>query len=280
MSLLAKNRKRISAGERRSAAASLLRGVGRVLLRICTVIAIGGLLVGATRQGYRWATTSKTFALEVISVQGLQHISETDLIRLGGLSPGQNMFRLDMSGVEKAFASHPWVSSVRVKRRFPSTLTITVQEHVPAALAALGDLYVINEEGQPFKKLQTHDDLDLPVLTGFTREQYLAAPEECAAQFRRAIAAGRAYARSEPSAQPLSEVRLDPNGLTLVVGEGQEIVLNDTPSEQVFERLSRVKTELERRGLSAEVIHLENRVRPGWISVKLAPALSERKGER
>jgi cell division protein FtsQ len=32
-----------------------------------------------------------------------------------------------------------------------------------------------------------------------------------------------------------------------------------------------VRDELQRRGLLATAIHLENRVRPGWVAVKVQP---------
>ncbi|HYO69285.1 MAG TPA: cell division protein FtsQ, partial [Archangium sp.] len=44
------------------------------------------------------------------------------------------------------------------------------------------------------------------------------------------------------------------------------------------QRLSRVREELRARGLSAEVIHLENRARPGWVAVKISSPVSERNG--
>jgi cell division protein FtsQ len=280
MSLIRKNRKRITREERRSTVTAFFRGLGRAVLHVCVVLFVGALVAVGGLATYRWAMKAEIFSLQAITVQGLQHMSEPEVIKLSGLSLGQNMFQLNMANVERALGSNPWISAAKVRRRIPSTVAISLQEHSPAALAALGDLYLINEGGAPFKKLQAGDSLDLPLITGLSREQYLAAPSEGAARLRQAIAAGRLYLRSAPSDEPLSEVRLHEDGLRLIVGDGKEICLNEAVTERHFERLARVRSELDRRGLTAAVIHLDNRVRPGWITVKLAPILSERRGER
>jgi cell division protein FtsQ len=76
-------------------------------------------------------------------------------------------------------------------------------------------------------------------------------------------------------------VRLSPvdEALTLVSSTGQEVQLGTGEGlEQKLQRLARVRGELAERGLSAEVIHLDNRARPGWVAVKLSGAGSERTG--
>ena len=54
--------------------------------------------------------------------------------------------------------------------------------------------------------------------------------------------------------------------------------LGEGETDVKLQRLSRVREELKSRGLSAEVIHLDNRARPGWVAVKLSSSASERSG--
>jgi len=70
-------------------------------------------------------------------------------------------------------AAHPWVDQVHVARRFPRSLAVSVKEHDPVALVALGDLYLVDSDGRPFKKIQAgdprkiHDLVDAKVLPHF-----------------------------------------------------------------------------------------------------------------
>ena len=143
-------------------------------------------------------------------------------------------------------------------------------------MISLGDLYLVDRDGKPFKRLQPGDGMDLPLLTGVSREEYVASPEQAAESFRRALAALASYVRVE-KAEPISEVHIAPRSLTLITTGGAELRFGEDASAEKLARLSRVRAELARRGLAAEVIHLDNRARPGWVTVKLSTSPSERR---
>jgi cell division protein FtsQ len=171
------------------------------------------------------------------------------------------------------------VRTVEVTRRFPNRVSVQVAEHVPAALAVLGELYVLDEEGEPFKRVTPGDGLDLPLVTGLDREGYVADPDAARERFRTALEVARAYAQLSPGkAERLSEVRLEAQGLALVSVAGQEVRLGEGNSDVKLQRLARVRRELDARGLAAEIIHLDNRARPGWVAVKISSPASERSG--
>jgi cell division protein FtsQ len=182
-----------------------------------------------------------------------------------------NLFQLDPDALQRAIAGHPWVRSVELRRHFPSTLVIAVTEHEPAAMASLGDLYLLDKEGNPFKRVQAGDAVDLPVVTGVERDDYVASPRRAAERFRGALEWLAAYDASDrPTGARLSEVKVEPLGFTLVTSSGVEVHVGDRPPAEELARLSRVAAELSRRGLTAQVVRLDNRVRPGWVAVKTA----------
>jgi cell division protein FtsQ len=170
---------------------------------------------------------------------------------------------------------HPWVERAEVARVFPSSLSVSVKEHVPVAVVVLGELYLIDSEGRPFKKVHGGEAVDLPLLTGLQREQFVDAPDAGRLQVRKALEIAVAYGRVDPS--PLSEIRFSRYGLTLVTGTGQELHLGEGEIAEKLARLKEVRAELERRGLVAQVIHLENRARPNWIAAKVSTAVGEGK---
>ncbi len=272
----ARNRRRVDVTARARALRQTAAGLGRWVRRCVLVLGACAALAAAGSFGWQWALTSASFGLQAISFSGLSHIDEGELAKLAGVSVGQNVLRLDTAAVAKAMGAHPWVKSVSLRRRFPPALQVTVEEHAPAAVASLGDLYLLDEDGRPFKKVHADDSLDLPLITGLDREQYVSQPEASAEKLARAVALVRAYEGSALSkAAPLSEVRIEPQGFVWVTGD-EEVRLGAEDVPGAVERLERVRAELSRRGLQAQVIHLDNRARPGWVAVKVSAPTSER----
>jgi cell division protein FtsQ len=237
----------------------------RVLLAVLALVGLG--VAGVRFDG--WARTSPRFALHSVQLVGAQRATEAELLGLAGVQKGANLWTLDAQEVARAMAGHPWVSAVDVRRALPDTLQIRVEEHVPAALAVMGDLYVVDAEGVPFKKVSSSDALDLPLITGVTREEAARAPEDTAGRFRTALGLIATWARTieRPG---LSEVHLEEGGLRAVDADGQVVALASGAPDEALGRLLRVRAELRQRGLTAATIHLENRVRPTWVAVQLA----------
>lgn len=270
-----KNRRRTESTTIRTFVRTRFHAVGRLVLGASLALAVGGvgLLV------YSWVARSELVAVRRAVFRGLDRATEAELSRLAGLSAGQNLLGLDVKAIERAMGAHPWVSSVNVSRRFPSTLEVQVKEHTPVGMVQLGELYLLNEAGEPFRKVQAKDSLDLPLVTGVEREEYIARPQEAVERFSKALALVRAFEANERK-ERVSEVRVSDGGVALVMGSGEEIRLGGGDHSQKLEQLARVRAELARRGLTASVIHLDNRSRPGWVAVEIAGSRSERTGSR
>lgn len=232
------------------------------------VAALAALGVGGVRLD-AWARQSPRFALRSVQVTGALRATEPELMTLGGVQQGANLWALDTVEVARGMASHPWVRAVDVHRALPDVLQVRVEEHAPAALAVLGDLYVVDAEGVPFKKVSGADALDLPLITGISREDAARSPEEVAGRVRTALGLIAAWARTGQR-PALSEVHLEEGGLRAVDAEGQVVALASGVPDDALARLIRVRAELRQRGLTAATIHLENRVRPTWVAVQLA----------
>jgi cell division protein FtsQ len=240
-----------------------------------------GSIIALCAGGYRayvWARRAPQFTLKAVTFRGLRHAQEADLLRMAGVGLGQNLFELEPTAIEQAMAGHPWVEEVKLTRRFPSSLSVSVKEHDAAAVVALGDLYLVDSEGRPFKKVQSGDPTDLPLITGLRREQFVEAPEQSRLRLVEALELARAYARSEAGrGSQLAEIRIGGTGTALVTAHGQEIRMSDGDPDEAFLRLRKVRAELEKRGLVAQVIHLENRSRPSWVAVKPSNGAAEKK---
>lgn len=274
-----KNRRRQDAAQQKEAVVGAVRTHGPGLLKAILLTGLTAALVWGGMELRAWALSSPTFLLKETTFSGLQRATPGELLKLSGLTVGQNLWALDVDALERTMSTHPWVRSVEVRRHFPASVSVEVTEHVPAALAVLGDLYLLDEDGEPFKRLQPGDALDLPLVTGVDREAYIADEGKTRERYRQALAVAEAYAATGPGKRErLSEVRMSPEGMVLVTADGTEVRLGEGETDAKLQRLSRVREELKSRGLAAEVIHLENRARPGWVAVKISSPVSERNG--
>ena len=236
-----------------------------VLAVAFVAIALGG------NEGWKWAHTAHQFALSDVKVSGHSEATDVELVRLGGVLLGQNLVAMDTRAMERSISTHPWVKSVSVTRYFPSHLSIDVVEHRAIATLNLGELYLVNEDAEPFKRIKPGDSVDLPLVTGLDRDALTERRDDALVSLRQALTLIEAY-DSEPGAdaQPLSEVNLHPEGITAVTTDGQEIEFGEGDVLPKLGRLARVRKELHARSMVAEVIHLDNRTRPSWVAVQVS----------
>ena len=79
----------------------------------------------------------------------------------------------DLVGVRDSLESLPWVDSVRIRRRWPSRLLVTVNEQVAAA--RWGERGLLNTRGELFVTDARHVPAELPRLTGPEGSQWQVA---------------------------------------------------------------------------------------------------------
>jgi cell division protein FtsQ len=254
----------------RAALRSVMGGALRTLLAAALSAALS---VGAW-EAWRWATASDTFALRAVHFSGLSRASESDLLARGGLKPGENVLRLDLSRAALAMQGNPWVSSVRLSRRLPAEVLASVVEHRPAALVQLGALYVLDDEGRLFKRAAPEDALDVPLLTGLSREQWSGGRPQLQLRLFAALHLLDTWRASGFAISAVSEVHLDEDGgFTLFAHDGtavQQVRLGSTDISLKLARLAQIRAALARRGERASRIDLDNAARPDQAAVTLA----------
>ena len=274
-----KNRRRVDTAQQKEAVKGVVRTHGPSVLKGLLAAALTAGLVWGAIELRAWALASPRFQLQEVNFTGLNRASRAELVKLSGLASGQNLFAMDVSVLEKAMLQHPWVRTVAVTRHFPAAVSVEVVEHTPEALVVLGDLYVLDGEGEPFKRVTPGDGLDLPLVTGVVREDYVKDPAAVRERLKAALEVARSYSALKIGRhERLSEVRLDGASLALVTVGGQEVLMGEGNTEAKLSKLTRVRRELSAKGLAADVIHLDNRARPGWVAVKLSSPVSERNG--
>ncbi|OQX37972.1 MAG: hypothetical protein B0D91_05425 [Oceanospirillales bacterium LUC14_002_19_P2] len=76
----------------------------------------------------------------------------------------ERFFRLDVAGLQTALQSVPWISRAKVRKIWPETLSVRIQEQVPVARWKRGG--VLNGDGEVFRVNDLSRFSDLPLLYG------------------------------------------------------------------------------------------------------------------
>lgn len=116
--------------------------------------------------GYATVTHSDYFRAETIQVIGNQRLAGDEILAQAGLKQGDNLLAINLRVVRERLLAHPWISSARVSRDIPESITIKVQEHAPLAVLDLGRKFLLNDQGRIFKELGKNDPEHLPLITG------------------------------------------------------------------------------------------------------------------
>lgn len=111
------------------------------------------------------------FSIQQIRVSGNTVLTESQIIRLAGISEGDNILSINRSLLQKKILTNPWVIGVSVSRDFPSTMDISVSEHRALAILDIGRRFIVNGYGDIFKEWEPSDPSDFPVISGVKRSQ-------------------------------------------------------------------------------------------------------------
>lgn len=186
------------------------RAVRRSLPAVAVLVAVGAA-GGGVWAGHRWITTSPRFAIAEITISGTHHVDPEALRAALPIHVGDNVF-VGLAAVARAAHDDPWIAAAEVHRILPHTIAIEIREHTAAAVVELGELYLADASGRPFKRaaLETGEGEGLPIITGVGRASYAANPEAAAATVQGAIAAFDGWRTADRPA--IGEVHVDPHG--------------------------------------------------------------------
>ena len=249
---------------------------GRALRR--SLPAAAGLAViaaigGTARAGYHFVTTSPRFAITELDIHGNRHLSVDQVRAALPAKLGDNVFATNLDTVVRELRDNPWIADAEARRILPHTIAIDIREHVAAALADLGGLYLVDASGHPFKRaaIDTDDGAGLPIITGLDRATYLATPDTTAALVRGALDALDKW-RVDGARPAIGEVHVDPHGaLTLHTYDQATAIDLGLPTElatrlPTFDAAWAELTDAERA--RARAIHLD--ARPDHVTVAFA----------
>lgn len=234
----------------------IVKGISRFLgaAALCSALGFGGWEL--------YGLTSRTtlLRLESIEVTQLKRVSRDEIVTLAGIRPGDSMLGLDLKTVVARLSKNPWIEQVQVRRYFPHTLSITLSERTPQAVANVGCLYYLDEKGVLFKSLAEGDRLDFPLITGFTEEELAQDPKGCQDALKTALQLiGTLKEGGVFSLDDISEIHYSKGyGFTLFTMEGGvPVKLGNGDFSDKLTRLAGIYKELQPQMQALDYIDLD-----------------------
>jgi len=234
----------------------------REVLSACALLGIVGLITAALIFSYNFLLSTPLLRLEKIDVKGCERLTEKDVVMIADIGPQQNLLALRTDALAGRIKKNPWVKDIEITRSFPGSLAISITEKKPVALAQrTSDLYFIDAEGSVIKKLESGEDTDLPVLTGFFENAGLVRKSIELLNF---FAAEAEY----PQAKDIAEINGDEvQGLSVFLENGLCLQLGLDEYASKLKKLKLILADLGRRNIGPGflLIDLHN---PGAITVQ------------
>lgn len=210
-----------------------------LLLSVVTVMSVAaiGIFYGIVQAPY--------FHLRETVIRGCKEITEQEVLALAALRPSVSILAVNREKLARRVKRNPWVREVSVGLELPDRMVIRVQERTVRALVKGKDgLYLMDTAGNLFKRLEKHDDVDFPVVTGYENQAAVDAGFQKAVAFLNRIAETKAH----PNLQDIASVHLDPvTGLSVVTTSGLCLKLGFDQYDEKLARLATVMADLERR---------------------------------
>lgn len=232
-----KNRLRRRAGE-------VLREIGRVILLTGAIVFITAALV----IGYDRILRSPDLRIRETVVKGCQELTEKEILTLASVRSSANLLTINRAAIARRIRANPWIREVFVGREFPGRLVIVVRERKAVALLERDEgLYLVDGEGTPFKKLETGEESDLPILTGCVRGGIL---DGALVKKSLSLLNDLAGIKDGPKIGKVSEIHGNETfGLSLFADTGLCLQLGFDGYENKLKRLTSVMADLDRKNL-------------------------------
>jgi len=180
-----------------------VKKVMQVLLGIASVCAVVAFVL--------YIRNSEMLGIQEVEVLGeLKHLTRDDVIILSQIKKTDKLFALDFSDVQKNILKHYWVKDVRLRREFPDKIQIHIQEREPTLILVLDEMYLVDQSGVVFKKVEKDDPINLPTLTGFDRETLAKYPMLTKSYFKHCLAFFNYLMKQDfYKDDPISEIHFD-----------------------------------------------------------------------
>lgn len=133
------------------------------------------LLIAIISGGVAFALTSPMFNITNIQVSGNNIVSTDTVISLSQLKKDENIFRFNSSQTINNIKENPYIESVSINRKIPSTVAINITERIPTYSVDFMEKYAyIDMQGYILEI--SDDSKNLPIIHGISTAEDQVVP--------------------------------------------------------------------------------------------------------
>jgi cell division septal protein FtsQ len=119
--------------------------------------------IALTTLGVKWFI--QNFHLRTVLVSGNYHLDEKDIVESSGIRKGESLMDIRFSVIDKKLKENAWIREVALRKQFPGTLVIKVEEAVPKVLLrSKKRLYLLSGDGKILERIKGDLTPFLPVI--------------------------------------------------------------------------------------------------------------------
>jgi len=165
--------KRIRPNRRRNLNTRPRHGRKTALARV--LVALTVLVAGAGAGWYGWLRAGpglltwadRFFVIRTVDLTETRQVSRDQVLALLDLPTERGLLRTDPAALQRTLETHPWIRRAAVRRVFPATLAVDIQEREPVAILRTGrGDFLVDYEGVLLMARPPQRDETLPVLKG------------------------------------------------------------------------------------------------------------------
>ncbi len=98
----------------------------RALRRTTVILGMAAMIAGVV-----YLFHSPVLSVKTLDIEGAEHAGVDHVLASHGISIGEPLIWTDVAGATAALTDDPWVESVSVERRWPTTVNVSVAERQP-----------------------------------------------------------------------------------------------------------------------------------------------------
>ena len=236
-----------------------------IYLKRGTLVLLAAVVIAALVLGAK--LLARQFNVKEIIVSGNYHLDKDNIVKSMNIKKGKPLLDIRSADINERLRENPWIKSVALKKQFPGTLLIKVEEAVPRALLSIRKkLYIIDDEGNILERIKGESIPFLPVI------------KEVSPKNKKDISEALKLIASLSEKNILSsresiEIGTESYGLFINM-DGEFIKVGYGDYSEKFERWLELEPEIRKRGVSIKYIDLRFK-----DSVIVKPMEKTRKGK-
>jgi cell division protein FtsQ len=220
-------------------------GKGKILF--FTGVAISVLCIGLLYRAYHMKPLCPV--QKVVFIDN-KRLTDEELREFAGVQVRKSLLTVSCSKIGRQMLQSPWIRSASVRKEFPATLSITIQETEPFALLDMHErLFLIDEKGKLLEELKGDAEPFLPIIVSDPykeKEGFSEALHLVRLLNDKGLTAGRDHI--EVIAHKPHEISVEMDEAIVKMGAGEY--------EEKIERLIQLEGDLRERNIPVDSIDL------------------------